>query len=90
MARTPTLLHEHDEALSVATFLHGIAVYEAAVAALADAPPDTDARAEAGKAARAAAQFAQAAQAAEGAGEGRAPAEPAAKKAKQKEGSGLV
>mmetsp|Transcript_32679 Transcript_32679/g.66705 ORF Transcript_32679/g.66705 Transcript_32679/m.66705 type:complete len:450 (+) Transcript_32679:634-1983(+) len=46
MANTPTLLHEHDEALSVRTFLAGIKAYEALIPALADAPADTEAKAE--------------------------------------------
>merc|ERR1712151_733319 len=37
MAETPILLHEHNEALSVATFLRGIAVYERIIFALAEA-----------------------------------------------------
>lgn len=35
MSGTPTLLHEHNEALSVATFLRGIGVYETVIDALA-------------------------------------------------------
>lgn len=38
MARTPTLLHEHNEALAVSTFLRGIGVYEKIIAKLADTP----------------------------------------------------
>ena len=43
MASTPVLLHEHNEALSVSTFMHGIKAYEAIIPALADAPPSADA-----------------------------------------------
>lgn len=38
MARTPTLLHEHNEALAVSTFLRGIEVYEKVISKLADTP----------------------------------------------------
>ena len=37
MAATPTLLHEHNEALSVATFLEGIKAYECILPAICDA-----------------------------------------------------
>ena len=37
MAAIPTLLHEHNEALSVATFLEGIKVYECILPATCDA-----------------------------------------------------
>ena len=42
MAHTPVLLHEHNEALSVRTFLDGIRAYEAVIPALANAPPSAD------------------------------------------------
>jgi hypothetical protein len=54
MASTPVLLHEHDEALSVATFLQGVKVYEAIIPALANAPADTEAKAAAANTAGAA------------------------------------
>lgn len=38
MRRTPKLLHEHDEHLSVAAYREGIAIYERLIADLADAP----------------------------------------------------
>ena len=38
MAATPVLLHEHDEALSVATSPKGVGAYQAILPALADAP----------------------------------------------------
>lgn len=38
MARTPTLLHEHNEALAVSTYLRGIEVYETIIKDLADTP----------------------------------------------------
>ena len=38
LAGTPILLHEHNEALSVATFLKGIGTYVAVIEALAAAP----------------------------------------------------
>ena len=42
MAATPVLLHEHNEALSVRTYLDGIRAYEAIIPAIADAPPSAD------------------------------------------------
>lgn len=38
MANSPILLHEHNEALSVATFLRGIEVYQSVICALASFP----------------------------------------------------
>eukprot|EP00747_Dinoflagellata_sp_TGD_P179384 gnl/TRDRNA2_/TRDRNA2_30121_c0_seq1.p1 gnl/TRDRNA2_/TRDRNA2_30121_c0~~gnl/TRDRNA2_/TRDRNA2_30121_c0_seq1.p1 ORF type:complete len:524 (-),score=65.56 gnl/TRDRNA2_/TRDRNA2_30121_c0_seq1:77-1648(-) len=38
MAKTPILLHEHNEALAVSTFLLGIQIYEKIIARLADLP----------------------------------------------------
>merc|ERR1712166_1074598 len=38
MAKSPILLHEHNEALSVKAFLYGISVYEKVLDALATAP----------------------------------------------------
>jgi len=53
MAATPMLLHEHDEALSVATFLKGVGAYQAILFALADAPASVEAAGAAARAARA-------------------------------------
>ena len=39
MTRTPVLLHDHDEFLSVDEFVRGVGVYEALIPALAAAPP---------------------------------------------------
>ena len=42
--RTPKLLHEHDEFLSVETYGEGIAIYERLIADLADFPGPESAR----------------------------------------------
>jgi len=40
MANTPIMLHDHNEALSAATYLKGIQVYEKLIPALANLPKE--------------------------------------------------